>query len=213
MAAALGVGLASSSSTVDNQLRRLVVTPFPNLKDGLKWSFMEMFRDGAFGAQRTEEMFVSVLDQVHAKVPEWIDQVESDLTRILLNVSRAKQPNINSALTVSSLIILQYRYQLMAIFNPRSVGVLKRLLIYQTLRVDFYGQTAFSRRLQNIPCLACFTMAQNTQFHYLFFIQTSSSRAETMSGIPNILSPTQRLVVWPRRCWGAWKWVMQRMLS
>ncbi|KAG8733130.1 hypothetical protein FRC10_000407 [Ceratobasidium sp. 414] len=58
-------------------MRRAVLTPFPNIKDGLQWRFMAGFRWGKYDRDEAGEVFASVLDQVDAKVPEWIDQVEN----------------------------------------------------------------------------------------------------------------------------------------
>ncbi|KAG8734864.1 hypothetical protein FRC10_011348 [Ceratobasidium sp. 414] len=93
VAAALGVGTMPSSSEISNEMRRVVLTPFPNIKDGLKWDFMDIFRRAKYDRDETGEVFASVLDQINAKVPEWIDQVENHLAGLVFEGAQRKRLN------------------------------------------------------------------------------------------------------------------------
>ncbi|KAG8689627.1 hypothetical protein FRC08_010844 [Ceratobasidium sp. 394] len=79
---------------------RVVLTPFPNIEDGLKWDFMGLFRNAEYGINRTEQLLASVLDRIHTGVPRWIDQVEQDLTRVLSKGQRAKRSGNDPVLMV-----------------------------------------------------------------------------------------------------------------
>ncbi|KAG8736806.1 hypothetical protein FRC10_008936, partial [Ceratobasidium sp. 414] len=98
--AALGVRAMPSSSALSDEMRRVMLTPFPNIEDGLKWEFMGTFREAEYGINRTEGHFASVLVQIQTRVPRWIDQVEKDLVRLLSIGLRAKRLGDNPVLTV-----------------------------------------------------------------------------------------------------------------
>ncbi|KAG8701054.1 hypothetical protein FRC08_004306 [Ceratobasidium sp. 394] len=100
IATALGVGTMPSSSEISNEMRRVVLTPFPNVKDGLKWDCMEDLRWARYDEGETGEVFASILDQINAKVPEWVDQVESQLVGLVSRGAPKKRVNDSVALTV-----------------------------------------------------------------------------------------------------------------
>ncbi|KAG8791711.1 hypothetical protein FRC12_008312 [Ceratobasidium sp. 428] len=102
IAAALGVGTICSSSAVSNEMRRALVIPFPNLKDGLKWGCMETLRWAAYNRAETEEHFAAALDGVNAEVPRWVDRVEQDLIKLVRKGAQSKSPKNGVGLVVKS---------------------------------------------------------------------------------------------------------------
>ncbi|QRV72228.1 F-box protein [Ceratobasidium sp. AG-Ba] len=101
IASALKVERVASSSDVSNRMRQSMVVPTPNLKDSLKWDFMRPFRWAIHDRNETEELFTPRLNSINARVPQWIQQVERDLTGLLFRGPRNKQIHENVTLTVN----------------------------------------------------------------------------------------------------------------
>ncbi|KAG8734865.1 hypothetical protein FRC10_011349 [Ceratobasidium sp. 414] len=84
IATALGVDTmaASAPAASTNHMYERVLTPYPNLKDALKWSCLEEFTYESFSPHQTEQLFGQVTTIVATKVSEWIEKVTTELDQV-----------------------------------------------------------------------------------------------------------------------------------
>ncbi|KAG9089305.1 hypothetical protein FRC06_001599 [Ceratobasidium sp. 370] len=103
IATALNVGTVPTSVPLasTNRIYELVLAPYPNLNDALRWGCLEGFRYTPFSPHQTEELFGTVTHLVTAEVLKWREKMTVELDQLALTgVLGAKKNENHIKLTV-----------------------------------------------------------------------------------------------------------------
>ncbi|KAG9087861.1 hypothetical protein FS749_002596 [Ceratobasidium sp. UAMH 11750] len=96
IATTLGVDAVPTSAPVafTNRIYELVLTPYPNLNDALKWCCLSRFEFRSSSPQETEELFGQVARFVTAEILEWREKVTVELCQLVpVRISARRDAN------------------------------------------------------------------------------------------------------------------------